>query len=131
MRAVTVLGCVSVVLGSLGVVLTPILLQTAESYATLFVVLYGTLSALLVVIGIGQVKHRAWARRAAVGWALGALVWLGALVVAWAIVVGLAKTGGVDDEAGMLPYLLLLLAPYPVLTLRRMRSPLVKAVMNR
>ena len=96
---------------------------------------FGAMSTWLFVTGVGQVDRRRWARRSAVAWAVAALATLAAFA-AWAFAAlwnadAKARHMHRGEDAFFIILLLLVLAAYPILTLRFMMSRRGKAAMNR
>jgi len=115
-----------------------VVIESVRAWTAVFApsgIAVAALSAALVVIGVGQLRYRKWARRAAVVWAIVALSVLVAMAVAFVAVVGPAQAEamrvikqaqrlkdasppsedfGTIFSLSMVAMLAMFLAPYPI-----------------
>lgn len=89
-------------------------------------VCFTVMTVALLVIGIGQLRYRAWAGQWTVRWSLAAMA---QIVLAPAVV--LLVTREPTHITPMIPALLVYLAPYPTLLLILFTRPHVRAAMTR
>lgn len=118
-----------------------VLIESERAWMAVFTpsgIAVAALSAALVVIGVGQLRYRKWARRAAVVWAIVALSVLVAMAVAFVAVIGPAQAEamrviqhaqrlkvasppsegfGAIFSLSMAAMLAMFLAPYPIVLL--------------
>lgn len=120
-------------------------LTTIEPWASLLLTAMLVMSGTLVVIGVGQLGYKRWARKAAITWGIaGIVVVVGTVLHHYLNVVPsfhlltavFADTPevatmmeGMTSSAGILS--VVMYAPYPIINLVLMRKPTVVAAMNR
>jgi len=101
------------------------------------------MSIALLLVGLGQLRYRAWARRWSVGWGIAALVALVPVAVIMVTVLGPAQAelmrsvahrmAGPDMSAmGVMSTVMALFfyAPYPIILIVAFRRPAIAAVMT-